>query len=104
MFAKVKAVNTSHWCLTGLVNMLVVFVCDLFIGRASLANYILDEVGEGDVYDAVYYWPYSTDLWIYAINGIIWAIVFYFLLSIVLKKWSPVFNIPFGKSYKRSNY
>lgn len=104
VWSKVKATTTFHWCLTGFVNMIISFVLNLFIGRASLANYILSDLGEEyqELWYSVVTWPFSSDIWFFAINGVIWAIVFFFILSLILKTWSPVWNIPFGKKYKKS--
>ena len=104
VWSKFKATNTAHWCLMGFVNMIFTFVLNLFIGRASLANYVLDTLGEEyqDLWYNVVTWPFSTDIWFFAINGIVWALVFYFVLSLALKHWSSVWNVPFGKKYKKS--
>ena len=103
LWSRVKAVNTFHWCMTGFVNIIVTYVVCLLIGRASLANFIS---GLGDEYLDLWFrvttWPFTTDVWIFALNGVIWAIVFYFILSVLLKRWSPVWNIPFGKRYKKA--
>lgn len=105
VWSKHDATNTLHWCLSGFVNAVVTFLLDLFIGRASLANYIQTVLGQDyeDLWFNVATWPYTTDIWIFATNGILWALVFFFLLSLVLKRWSPVWNVPFGKKYKKSN-
>lgn len=104
VWSRVKATTTLHWLLMGGLNMLVSFALNLFIGKASLSNYIFEQ---GDEFESlrltVNSWPYSTDLWIFAVNGIIWSAVFYFVLSVILKTWSPVYNIPFGKKHKKSN-
>ena len=102
-WSRVKATTTLHWLLMGGLNMLVSFALNLFIGKASLSNYIYEQ---GDEFESlrltISTWPYSTDLWIFAVNGIIWSAVFYFVLSVILKTWSPVYNIPFGKKHKKS--
>lgn len=104
VWSRVKATTTLHWLLMGGLNMLVSFALNLFIGKASLSNYIYEQ---GDEFESlcltVSSWPYTTDLWIFAVNGIIWSAVFYFVLSVILKTWSPVYNIPFGKKHKKSN-
>lgn len=104
VWSRLRATRTIHWCIAGLVNIIVTFFLDLFIGRASLANFINDQLGdEGqDLWYSVVTWPFTTDLWIFALNGIFWCLVFYFILSVCLKHWSPVWNIPFGKKVKSS--
>lgn len=103
VWSKYKATNTGHWILAGFVNILVAFFLDLFIGRASLANFISEL---GDEYQDLWYnvatWPFTTDLWVFAVNGAIWCIILYFIFSLILKRWSPVFNIPFGRKYKKA--
>lgn len=103
VWSKLKATTTFHWSLLGVVNAIVAFALNLFIGRASLGNYIIEQ---GDEFQDLWYtitsWPFTTDLWIFAINGAAWGLVFYFIYSLILKRWSPVFNIPFGKKYKKS--
>lgn len=109
VWSRVKATTTLHWLLMGGLNMLVSFALNLFIGKAFLSNYLNDmytATNETDYYNmylTVSSWPYTTDLWIFAVNGIIWSAVFYFVLSVILKTWSPVYNIPFGKKHKKSN-
>lgn len=105
VWGKFRAVRSFHWCFAGFVNIFVAFLLNLFIGRASLANYITEQLGdEGqDLWYAVITWPFTTDLWIFALNGIVWCVIFYFILSICLKHWSSVWNIPFGKKHKSSN-
>lgn len=102
-WSKLKATNTFHWGLMGIVNMIAAFGLNLFVGKASLSNYIYEQ---GDEFQSLWYtinsWPFSTDLWIFAINGIIWSLIFYFVFSLLLKRWSPVYNIPFGKKYKKA--
>lgn len=104
VWSRFRATTTFHWCIAGIVNMIVAFLLNLFIGKASLANYIYEQGDEfQDIWYTVSTWPFSTDLWIFAINGVCWAAVFYFVFSIIFKRWSPVFNIPFGKKMKARN-
>lgn len=78
VWSRLRATRTIHWCIAGLVNIIVTFFLDLFIGRASLANFINDQLGdEGqDLWYSVVTWPFTTDLWIFALNGIFWCLVF----------------------------
>lgn len=104
VWSKLRATRTSHWCIAGFVNMIIAFVLDLFIGRAALANFITEQLGdEGqDLWFNVVTWPFTTDIWFFALGGMFWCLIFYFILSIILKTWSPVWNIPFGKKVKAS--
>lgn len=103
VWSKFRGLTTFHWCIAGFVNMIATFALDLFIGRASLANYILDMLGEEyqDLWYTVATWPFSSDIWFFALNGIIWAMVFYFVLSVALKRWSSVNCVPFGNAHRQ---
>lgn len=103
VWSRFKALNTFHWLVAGFVNLLVTFILNLFIGKVFLADYI---VSLGDEYQDLWYnvatWPFTADLWVFATNGIFWALVFFFVLSLILKRWSSIYNIPFGRKFKKS--
>ena len=104
LWSKLRATTTFHWCVAGFVNMIVTFVLNLFIGKAMLAQYVeeFEDSSYDYIIDTINSFSATLDLWIFALNGIIWAIVFYFIWSVLLKRWSTVYNIPFGKKYKQS--
>jgi len=99
-WSKVKATTTLHWLIMGILNLLVTFVLNLFMGRSFLANYVTS-LGDDNLWFYITTWPFPVDLWMFAVNGAIWAIIFYFVLSCILKNWSSSYNIPFGKSHKK---
>ena len=106
LWARFKALTTFNWLMTGLVNVLVGFVATLFMCRASLANFIDSSLIPLDpsfqtAWDNVVYWPFTSEVWMFAVNSILWSLIFFFLLSIVLKRWSIYHNIPFGKKNKK---
>lgn len=106
LWANFRALTTFHWLLAGLVNLIVGFVVTLFIGRASLANYIDSNLVALDpsfetAWQNVVYWPFTTEVWMFALNSIIWSLLFFFLLSWGLKRWSCCNNIPFGAKNTR---
>lgn len=102
-WSRIRAVTTGHWFLAGLVNVIVTFFLNLFIGKSALSGFVR-RLGDDyqDTWYAIVTWPYTLDLWFFALNGVIWALVFYFILSLIFKSWSPVWNIPFGRKYKKS--
>lgn len=107
LWARFKPLTTFHWLLTGFVNLLVGFVIVLFMSRASLANYIdvnlvqLDSTTFQPLWDSVVDWPYVLEIWMLAVNSIVWSFLFFFLLSWVLKRWSTYSSIPFGVTNKK---
>lgn len=105
VWSKVKATTTFHWCVMGLLSMIASFFVSLFVARASLVEWIVIELGEesDEISTMVATWPYTTDLWIYAVNSMLWCLLFYFVFSVILKRWSPVYNIPFGRKFKKAN-
>lgn len=103
LFAKVKALTLLHWMLTSFVNILIVFTTVLFVGRAALANWVDTNLVAFDdsfqyIYDSVVFFPFTVDLWIFATNSIVWSLVFFFVWSVILKRWSIYNNIPFGST------
>lgn len=110
VWGRLGAPKTIHWYLVGCCNALVAFVINLFAGRASLARFVDDKIGLGEVDAAsggvlwiqITSWPFTQDLWFFALNAIIWCVLFYFVFSWILKRWSPVYNIPFGRKYKKA--
>lgn len=99
-WSKVKATTTLHWLIMGVLNLMVTFFLNLFMGRAFLANYATS-LGDDNLWFYITTWPFPVDLWIFAVNGTVWAIIFYFVFSCILKNWSSSYNIPFGKSHKK---
>lgn len=104
LWSRMKATTTAHWLLAGFLGMVVTFFASLFIGRTSLGNWILMDLGDEfeDLQVTVTTWPYTTDLWIYALNCALWFLVFYFVFSLVFKNWSTVYNIPFGRKIMKA--
>lgn len=100
VWSKVKATTAFHWLIMGVLNLIVTFFLNLFMGSSFLANYVLS-LDDPNLLFYVSTWPFPVDLWIFAVNGAIWAILFYFVLSCILKNWSSSYNIPFGKSHKK---
>jgi hypothetical protein len=100
LWSRVKATTTFHWLLMGLINAVVTFFVTLFMGRSFLANYA-ESLGDDNLWYYITTWPFPVDLWVYAVNGVIWSFVFYFVLSCILKTWSNSYNVPFGKSHKK---
>lgn len=100
-WSKVKATTALHWLIMGVVNLIVAFFLNLFMGKSFLANYVYTNLQDDNLWFYITTWPFPVDLWIFAVNGAIWAILFYFVLSCVLKNWSSSYNIPFGKSHKK---
>ena len=99
-FSNIKATTTLHLIVMGVVNAIVTFVVTLFMGRSFLANYVTS-LGDDNLWYYITTWPFPVDVWMFAVNGVFWSFIFYFVLSCILKTWSNSYNVPFGKSHKK---
>lgn len=101
VWSKFSATTSLHWLVMSLVNMILTYFVTVFVGKSSLSNYIAVELQDSDLSDTVAQWPFTADLWIFGLNAVVWAIVFYFVFSVILKNWSSSYNIPFGGKAKK---
>jgi hypothetical protein len=101
VWGKMRALTMMHYILTGIVNAVVTLLVVFFTARKLLTAYAI-EAGLSEIDPSILSQIKNGtfDMWLFAINSAIWGVVFYFLLSIVLKNWSELYSIPFG-SIKR---
>jgi hypothetical protein len=101
-YLKNGSLKTYHWVFIGIVNALVTLGVTFLTGRSLLLKYVAANSLET-------YQPGCSqlitscgaiDLWLFATNSVIWGVVFYFIISIILKRWSIYWNIPFGIKHK----
>lgn len=94
------ALTNLHFYLTMFVNAVVCFFAVFFVAKSSIENYItangLEEI------DPMAINTISTgtvDMWLVSANSAIYSLIFFFLISIIIKRWGPYGTnlIPFGK-------
>lgn len=101
-YLKKGSLKNHHWVLTGIVNAIVTFGATFLTGRSLLLKYIASnglETYQPGCSQLITSWG-AIDLWLFATNSVIWGVVLFFAFSIILKRWSFYWNIPFGTKHK----
>lgn len=94
---KFKSINTGIWCVTNLVSAIITFIVTYLIAKPALCKYILyNDLDSASGQPLTYIVNNGTlDMWMYSASTIVWAILVFFLLSLVLKNFSTYKKIPF---------
>lgn len=94
---KFKSLNNGLWLIANLISAVVVLFSTRAIAKKQLYNYILL-----NGFDATSGMPLSytisqgtIDVWMYALSTMIWAILFFFVFSLIIKNSSKYTKIPF---------
>lgn len=94
------ALTNVHYYLTMFLNAVVCFFAVFFVAKNMIVKYIRtynlalsDPLAESTAASG------TVDMWLLAANSAIYALVFFFLFSIIIKRWGPHGTnlIPFGK-------
>lgn len=97
LVSKFKSLNSGLWLVANLISAIVVLFTTHAIAKKQLYNYVL-------LYglDSTSGIPLSytisqgtTDVWMYALSTAIWAILFFFIFSLIIKNFSQYKKIPF---------
>ena len=94
---KIKSLNSGLWLIANLVSAVVVLFVTHAIAKKQLYDYVLL-----NGLDSTSGMPLSytisqgtTDVWMYSLSTMIWAILFFFLFSLIIKNFSKYNKIPF---------
>ncbi len=94
------ALTNVHYYLMMLVNAVVCFFTVFFVAKLSIEKYIVDNgLDTIDPMASTTISSGTVDMWLVAANSAIYSLVFFFLFSIIIKRWGPYGTnmIPFGK-------
>ncbi len=97
VWGNMRALTLGHHIITNIVSAIITLFAVFFVARHMLMAYV-GEAGLTEINPSILTQIKNGtfDMWLFSINSAIWAIVFFFLFSIVLKNWSSHYNIPFG--------
>ncbi|MBQ6763321.1 MAG: hypothetical protein IJP49_11280 [Bacteroidales bacterium] len=94
------ALTNVHYYLTMFLNAVVCFFAVFFVAKGMIVKYIIDnDLISIDPLAETTAASGTLDMWLVAANSAIYALVFFFLFSIIIKRWGPHGTnlIPFGK-------
>ena len=101
VFTLIKPSLTNvHYYLTMLLNAVVCLFVNFFVAKSFIDKYItsndlssIDPTALSSVSSG------TLDMWLVSANSAIYSLLFFFLLSLILKRWGPYGTnlIPFGK-------
>ena len=94
------ALTNAHYLLMMFVNAVVSFFAVFFVAKSSINKYIVSNgLDEIDPMALSTVSSGTVDMWLVAANSAIYSLLFFFLFSIIIKRWGPYGTnlIPFGK-------
>ena len=94
------ALTNTHYFLTMFVNAVVCFFAVFFVAKSAIGNYIVSNgLDEIDPMALSTISAGTLDMWLVSANSAIYSLLFFFLFSIIIKRWGPYGTnlIPFGK-------
>lgn len=96
------SMTIGKWFLMGIINAVVTMAVTFLTGRSLLLKYIaangLETYQPGC--SQLVTSAGAIDLWLFATNSVILGVIIFFLLSVILKRWSNISVIPFGKKHE----
>lgn len=94
---KIKSLNSGLWLITNLISAVVVLFTTHAIAKKQLYNYVLlNGLDSTSGMPLSYTISQGTiDVWMYAMSTMIWAILFFFVFSLIIKNFSMYNKIPF---------
>ncbi len=102
LWSKLKPVTALHWFITMGAAAVATFCVNFFIAKGRIVNYIsFNALDQADPTAIQRVAAGTLDMWLYSLNSLILAVIFYFIFSVILKRWSNSYNIPFGVSRKK---
>ena len=94
------ALTNVHYYLTMFLNAVVCFFAVFFVAKGMIVKYIVDNdlISIDPLAESVAA-SGTIDMWLVAANSAIYSVSFFFLFSIIIKRWGPHGTnlIPFGK-------
>ncbi len=97
-----RSLVTFHYLMTGVVSLVVTLLTNFFVSKYMITEYAktsgLAEVNPGILGQLS---SGTIDMWLFSVNVALLGAVFYFVLSLLLKRWSKCYNIPFGRTKKQ---
>lgn len=100
--SRVKALTGGHYFLT--------MLCSALISGASaygLAYWLIGRYAEDNMLESIIPGITNTlrsgtiDMILYAVIVFAMGLLIFFIVSLILKNWSPYYNIPFGRSHRQ---
>lgn len=102
VWSKIKPVTTFHWFITMGVAAIIAFFVNFFFAKGRIVTYIINNALDQADPTAIQRIEMGTlDMWMFSLNALFLTILFYFLFSLIFKRWSNCYNIPFGISRKK---
>lgn len=102
VWSRFKPVTALHWFLTMGAAAIVTFFADFFIAKGRITNYIaFNALDQADPTAFQRVAAGTLDMWMFSLNSLILSLIFFFIFSVILKRWSNSYNIPFGVSRRK---
>lgn len=102
LLSKVKSLTNGHYCLALAVSALLTGAFCYLTAFLSLQKYaetnMLEQLQPGIT---AMLSSGTLDMIYYALFCIPVGIVIFFIVSIILKRWSVYYNVPFGKAHRQ---
>lgn len=94
---KFKSINNGIWLITNIVSAIITFFVTYLIAKPALCKYILyNDLDSASGQPLTYIVNHGTlDVWMYSASTIVWALLFFFIFSLIIKNFSKYKKIPF---------
>lgn len=94
---KFKSINSAIWFSFNLLSAAIAFIATYLIAKPALCKYILYNDLDSVSGQALSYIVEkgTVDVWMYAASVIVWAVLFFFIFSMIFKNFSTYKKVPF---------
>lgn len=100
--SRIKALTNGHYFLTMLCAALISGVASYGLAYWLIGKYAEDNMLESIIPGITNTLSSGTvDMILYSIIVFAIGLLMFFLVSLILKNWSPYYNIPFGKKHRQ---